>query len=1240
MRSLLAPSVALAGLLLLLPAGAVQVTYERVSGAPGGFINTHSLSGNGQRLIFTSTVNHTGQNADGNLELFVYTGGQIHQLTQTASQPNFMDNRDAQTNYDGTRVVFRSRFALHSNGAQLTGRDLFLARITYGGAGAAPAVTFQRLTTSSEQGPFALSGNGGAVILATTSSLGGSNTTGKLQLVRITLDPSVTFTRLTSEPTGLAEQQWELAVTTSYDGQQVAFHSDLDLDANNNPQGARQIYRIMPNGGVGQLTDVPAGLRASEPAITDDGAIFFTANANLTGANPDGNTELFRIANTGAGVTQLTATTASDDGFGGSTDDVDISPDGSTIVFASRADLVPPANADGNREIFLARYTVGSPPVFEQLTNTANPHPGTRVENVFPRTSNTGDKVAFNSDLDLGVPGTGILYVATVTAPSPASPPVIASFTPLGGGPAVPVTIQGDHLAAATQVRFGLISAPGFQVLSNSRLVATVPAGIVDGRISVTTPHGAATSAGTFRAATFVSFGEEFNQGLPAYPGVAGKDALVRVFSGTSVGGWMVSSAQLQVRMPSGAVVAMPPSMFSPILTNTVQEFSERSNVNFYVPGTVLSEAGSYDFTASITTEGQVVHNRTITATLAPTKDVVLVFQSLMRHPDADEWRVILATFDEFSRIHPIRAGVGDLVGAIGADEPNAGFRVAYLNAPVFAESDGQDQIACVAVPSCWQAMLLELEERLAIVNSGGFEATEFSALFLPRDRLLRGNGQVLDCDDFVTFGAAGFGRHPGTASFTQLCGAVAGTFAHEVAHNMGVTFDGSANSDGSGHSTTRGWAERAFNLPNRLDIPNPIPLMFPFASTSDHAMFLEHAVNGQPVDYPMLVDERRLGGTTTAIDARRSSGDRAHETAYTAVQVPQPRFVLAADVEERAARARVRLAFTAPPGTTVSPVDSTSPYSVSFLAGRRVLRRDRVGAVPMRAPESPRGEKLGDVLNVMRPLPRGTTSVELRRGDSLLARVRPGATAPVVTVRPLQLTHGPGGLSLLMRWAGTDADGDSLRYFVELSRDGRRWVPLSGAMRDARLFVPISGLPGGAGVRVRVTATDGLHVGRAVTAAIQLPAHPPVAAIVRPGRGLAAPRFVQRDTIHVKGLAYDLEEGMLQGGAAAARFRWTVDGRPAGTGVSARLSRLKPGRHRVVLTVADASGAVGADTLHFDVLRDSDGDGIADVDEARVPDLDPGNLYDGGLAPDPRLGTWRDRLRVASRPRVGPVPR
>jgi hypothetical protein len=77
------------------------------------------------------------------------------------------------------------------------------------------------------------------------------------------------------------------------------------------------------------------------------------------------------------------------------------------------------------------------------------------------------------------------------------SSPVINSFSPSSGGVGTSVDIQGANFTGASSVRFNGTSA-AFTFESSDELSATVPSGATSGTITVTTPSGTATSAGTF----------------------------------------------------------------------------------------------------------------------------------------------------------------------------------------------------------------------------------------------------------------------------------------------------------------------------------------------------------------------------------------------------------------------------------------------------------------------------------------------------------------------------------------------------------------------------------------------------------------------------------------------------------------------------------------------------------------------------------------------------------------------
>ena len=76
--------------------------------------------------------------------------------------------------------------------------------------------------------------------------------------------------------------------------------------------------------------------------------------------------------------------------------------------------------------------------------------------------------------------------------------PMITSFTPPSGPVGTVVMITGTGLAQTSRVTFGGVIAKTFTINSGTQVTATVPVGAKTGKIAISTPGGAATSAATF----------------------------------------------------------------------------------------------------------------------------------------------------------------------------------------------------------------------------------------------------------------------------------------------------------------------------------------------------------------------------------------------------------------------------------------------------------------------------------------------------------------------------------------------------------------------------------------------------------------------------------------------------------------------------------------------------------------------------------------------------------------------
>lgn len=77
-------------------------------------------------------------------------------------------------------------------------------------------------------------------------------------------------------------------------------------------------------------------------------------------------------------------------------------------------------------------------------------------------------------------------------------PVSVATFSPTQGPMGTKVTIVGSGFSGATKVAFHGVAA-SYNVVSSTRITATVPCGTTEGRITVSTPNGRAVSTKSFR---------------------------------------------------------------------------------------------------------------------------------------------------------------------------------------------------------------------------------------------------------------------------------------------------------------------------------------------------------------------------------------------------------------------------------------------------------------------------------------------------------------------------------------------------------------------------------------------------------------------------------------------------------------------------------------------------------------------------------------------------------------------
>lgn len=291
---------------------------------------------------------------------------------------------------DGTRIAFASV----ANQRGLVGNrttSLFLLNTR---TGARTAITTITQTTPR---PFriqlVLSADGNRVAFLSAGTATGENTNGSLEIFLFDA-PTNTLTQITKSTAGFS-----FSPSINRDGTRVAFASSADLTGSN-ADGNNEIFLFDAlSDTITQITNTQS-IGADRiffgnegPSIDASGTrIAFVSDIDLTGANPDGNTELFLfdiITNTLTQITHLQSTeTLAANIFAPS-----LSDDGNRIVFEATATL-PGQNLDGSFELFLFDALTGT---FSQITDL--------TDGVFSDSfaiDNNGTRISFALDTSPG----------------------------------------------------------------------------------------------------------------------------------------------------------------------------------------------------------------------------------------------------------------------------------------------------------------------------------------------------------------------------------------------------------------------------------------------------------------------------------------------------------------------------------------------------------------------------------------------------------------------------------------------------------------------------------------------------------------------------------------------------------------------------------------------------------------------------------------------------------------------
>lgn len=185
---------------------------------------------------------------------------------------------------------------------------------------------------------------------------------------------------------------------------------------------------------------------------------------------------------------------------GATTGKIDVVTPGGTAASATSFSVVAAPN--------IVSLTPSSGPVGTVVAISGSGFTGTTAVR-FGGVSTPSFSVLSDTVLIATVPTGATTGVVSVTAPggtgiSPGSytvgyaSPVISGFTPGSGTVGALVAIFGSGFTGTTSVTFGGVQSPSVTLVSDSVVLATVPAGAQTGAISVTARGGTATSTSTF----------------------------------------------------------------------------------------------------------------------------------------------------------------------------------------------------------------------------------------------------------------------------------------------------------------------------------------------------------------------------------------------------------------------------------------------------------------------------------------------------------------------------------------------------------------------------------------------------------------------------------------------------------------------------------------------------------------------------------------------------------------------
>lgn len=371
-------------------AQALQCGINAVTFSTTGYFLKPTISDNGQLVAFSANRDITGQNGDGNWEIFLHDSdtGTTSQLTDTLA---IFGSHSPHISGDGTKIAFVSD--RNVNGANPDASfEVFIFDLE---TSATTQLTFSATNNTIES----IDDTGSQISLYSYNDFTGGNADVNGEIFVLDVETGQFVQVTTSTGGGFLHGGSKL----SGNGQKLGFGSHLNL-AGIDPDGKYDAFSYdLATGSLSQISQI--GTQGIPGEWNTDGSKYVFYSNGYPAPNPEANFELFLYDAATGGTQMLT-----DTGAGIYNTQPTFNGAGDRISFFSTNDWTG-GNADGFPEIYLLEAGTGS---MTQVTYTDN------YEMLDPIISDNGERIVFSSNLfaDLGnADGNYEIFLAECLAP-------------------------------------------------------------------------------------------------------------------------------------------------------------------------------------------------------------------------------------------------------------------------------------------------------------------------------------------------------------------------------------------------------------------------------------------------------------------------------------------------------------------------------------------------------------------------------------------------------------------------------------------------------------------------------------------------------------------------------------------------------------------------------------------------------------------------------------------------------